>query len=790
MAKVLGNSNNNCVIRARQAWHAVKKAVRKLDPYLPYLYGLVGPVGSLKIINEYGAFNLYELEGADFFEVVVTGELGLHARPTGAFTEIAHRFKSEIRTVGATDREDEEYSANSKSNMQMLSLYPDGIPRDSKILIYAKGEDQQEAIAALAKLFVVEEIGRVLHSTVGIVMPVVPVSYQISTELPPIPNVSFGCAFHLNEELYVEKYRTIKLEDDPTICAGEISVEGLCEQKIRIVIDAFASLVKDLEPNGDIGAELMPLLMEIQAEIVEIMEAEKVNAAFAVRNLLAEKEHLRLSGNEKSVTIYWSIYKICAKMLNIKHGDIRDFNAEIMASGFDDVIVVCDDLSDTDIGLLDNPKIRGILRRKGSKKDHISIEARAREKASLYGLGSELDRIADDDFIVVDECEGKVIINPDEEGLKEYSAKEEQLDLLKTRLEEMREKPAETRDGRHFQIFGNVIYPHEIEKLRKHGNDGVGLVRTEYFYIEIKKAPRDVEPSPVEQVDYYQGLIDSSDGRRLIIRTLDPEEDKMLPYFDPLYERENREDILGRKRGIGVCLDKERYAGYHSIFKSQLAAILQTRGPIDVMFPVVRKKSEFEQAMELIERTRNKLKAQGIEVNKQIRFGSMIEHPDILDEIDNLFLHPRLEFISFGTTDLTQYITGVKRTSTELSRAFDERDPRVLKVIQEVTAKAKAHDIYVSCCGDMANDWTALLWLWGVGIESISLDSGVVDLAKKIASCVYWEDLKDLVTQVSHIKTAKEVRRYIQRFTKEKISDGRWAGLEDFMPLLFPREVI
>jgi phosphotransferase system enzyme I (PtsI) len=613
--------------------------------------------------------------------------------------------------------------------------------------------------------------------TTVITPPAIVAEYELSG-LPITGQIAKGVALVIKEDLDISKYPLVDLAAEAA--QRNLPFGDLLGEKIRLTIEAFETLEAGLKKtDGDFAQTLLKALMEVKTNIVEIMGQERIGAREAVERFLQNFQALKDSEDEHYRSIYSDYYLLCAKMLAKKHQGAVDIIEEVDRLG-NDAIIVAVDISPSDVGIVNDLKVRGIVREAGSLKDHLSLRTGEREKAGLVGVEGVASRVKTGDRVIIDGKAGKLIVNPSTETCSRYLSLIEQREEMLAPLKALRHLAAVTTDGQIVELLGNVADAEEVHLLLKHGMQGVGLVRTEFFFINNPdNSPREEQPGIAEQIKFYNHIINAAQGKKVVIRTIDPDKDKNLPYFDKL----NGLTTGTHKRGLELFLDKD--SPYYFLFREQLMALLQTAGAVRVMFPLVRSKEEFYAVMALIDEVRAELANDGKRINDHISYGIMVEHPDILPDLPELAHDRRIAFFSLGTNDLTQYITQIDRYNSIASRYSDELDPRILEAIETTVKAAGEGGKELSLCGNMGNDWVKLLVLLGLGLRKISFSTGFVDVARKIIMSVSADELQVMVENIKKITTAKEIRHYVEEYTREKINSGAWAGLKEIEALLF-----
>ena len=408
--------------------------------------------------------------------------------------------------------------------------------------------------------------------------------------------------------------------------------------------------------------------------------------------------------------------------------DIKDVSKRIIANlagkggnGMENVgantVVVAHDLTPSDTAQLDRSKVIGFLTNIGGRTSHSAIMARTLEIPAVVGLVDITTSVKNGDTVIVDGIEGVAIINPDEATINEYKAR---LDKFKAEQEELKkliDVKTTTKSGRRIEVCGNIGKPEDIDQVLANGGDGVGLFRTEFLYMD-----RDEAPTEDEQFEAYKYVLEKSDGKQVVIRTLDIGGDKTLPYL-PLPEEMN--PFLGY-RAIRLCLDRK------DIFRVQIRALLRASvyGNLAVMFPMISGLEEFQQAKAFVEECKAELKAEGIAYSDSIQWGIMVEIPAAAVYADELAKH--VDFFSIGTNDLIQYTLAADRMSEKVSYLYNPMHPAVLRLIKMTIDGAHKHGKWVGMCGEMAGDERAIPTLVEYGLDEFSMSATSILTAKKI----------------------------------------------------------
>jgi phosphotransferase system enzyme I (PtsP) len=352
-------------------------------------------------------------------------------------------------------------------------------------------------------------------------------------------------------------------------------------------------------------------------------------------------------------------------------------------------------------------RLAGVVSVRGSQTSHVAILARAMGVAAVMGVADLPVSRLDGRNIIVDGYTGRVYINPSRTVRDEFKhLLREEAELTKE-LRELRDKPAITPDNVGIPLYVNSGLLADVSPSIKSGAEGIGLYRTEFPFMV-----RDRFPGEDEQCNIYRQILKSFSPAPVTLRTLDVGGDKALPYF-PI-EEDN--PFLGW-RGIRISLD------HPEIFLVQLRAMLRASSGLsnmNILLPMINSVSEVDDALRLIRRAHHELLDSGASINMP-SIGVMIEVPSAVYQVRELAR--RVNFISVGTNDLTQYLLAVDRNNARVADLYDSLHPAVLRALQQIVDGAKAEKTTVSVCGEMAGDPAAAVLLLGMGIDTLSMSA-------------------------------------------------------------------
>jgi phosphotransferase system enzyme I (PtsI) len=567
--------------------------------------------------------------------------------------------------------------------------------------------------------------------------------------IPAAPGIVVGKAYLFDrEDLDVE--RNLITEDQVPL---EISrFEDALIQTRQEIIALQKKIAQEMgSEHGEVfDAHLLVLedRMLIE-EVISRVKKEKVAVDFIFSEVLKR---------------YASVFsRIEDEYLKERISDINDVGRRILrnllgrkrkglADLMEQVVVVAHDLSPSDTATMHKNRVIGFVTDIGGKTSHTAIMAKSLEIPAVVGLETGTEKIKNGDSMIVDGSAGMVIVSPEPETLKKYLVQEEKIRGISAAFVSIKDLPSETKDGVSVVLSANIEFPEEIPSVLQHGADGVGLYRTEYFYMNRRDLPTEDE-----QYEAYKNLAVSFGARHVIVRTLDLGGDKFISQFNLPKEMS---PFMGW-RAIRFCL------GRPDVFKTQLRAILRAsaHGNLKIMFPMISGVEELRRAKEIVEESKAELKSRGVAYNEEIQIGAMIEVPSAAMTCD--ILAREAAFFSIGSNDLIQYSLAVDRTNEKIAYLYEPTHPAVLRLIKNVIEGGHAAGIPVGMCGEMASDPELALMLLGLGLDEFSMPSASILEIKNIIRSVARSQVALIANQALMLETGAEV----DNFLKQKLNE-------------------
>ncbi len=680
-------------------------------------------------------------KGAVRTTLVIRNPLGLHARPAARFVTTAAQFTSEItvrnETTGAGP-------GNAKSIGQVARL---GIQQDHEIAITAEGDEAAAAIAALTQL-VEDNFGE------PETLPQAPAEPERRPPAPSEPEagrlkglpVAPGIAL---APAYV--YRTERLEaPDETIADVEAELRKFDEALKRARRELETLYEETQKRAGAYEAEIFEA-QRLYLDDPEILEESRRQIEEEHRNAAAAWE----SAIEETVA---ELRDLDDPYLRARSADVDDVGQRVLRLLLDDqytpppiespCILVAEDLAPSDVAQIDTSLVQAICTALGGATSHTAILARALAIPAIVGLGEAILQIAAGTELAVDGEAGYVYVEPEAGAREELRARRESWQEEQETARAAAQAPATTEDGHRVEVVANIGSLADAYNALRYGAEGVGLLRTEFLYLD-RQSPPDEE----EQVEIYGAIADLLEERPFVIRTLDVGGDKPLPYVEAPPEAN---PFLGW-RGIRIGLDRE------DLLTTQMRAILRASPghQIKVMFPMVATLDEIRRARALWQRVQQELHEASVPFDAEIEVGIMVEIPAAAVMADQLI--EEVDFFSIGTNDLSQYTYAADRTNARVSPLADAFNPAVLRLIARVIDAAHAAGRWVGLCGELAGAPLAAPILLGLGLDEFSMAPPAIPAVKQRLSRINLDDARALAQEALDLSSPKEIRELVER---------------------------
>ncbi|OLE30636.1 MAG: phosphoenolpyruvate--protein phosphotransferase [Actinobacteria bacterium 13_1_20CM_3_68_10] len=666
----------------------------------------------------------------------IRNPLGLHARPAARFVQTAAGFDANVQVMNLTS------GRGPASGRSLNGLATLGIRQGHEILVSAHGPQAAaalDALAALAKRDFDEQAAPATPPTPVAPPAAPPDAGQALTGLPGAPGIVSGPARH---------FRPLDPEI-PTGSSGDPEAEW---EALTRALDQVRTEIRSARESvaaraGDYSAAIFDAHLLFLDD--EALLGPARHAIFDDGKNAAEAWH------EAAEAVAAEYRALDDEYLQARAEDLTGVARQVVAALTGAAatgtlsapgIVVAADLTPADTASLDQDLALGIATAAGSPTSHSAILARSLGIPAAVGLGEGLLSVPEGAELLLDGDAGTVHVDPDAELAAEYKRRSAERKQAAQSARAAASEPSVTLDGRRIEVVANIGSPEDVAAAIENGAEGVGLLRTEFLFLE-----RDSMPSEDEQVAAYTSVAKGLEGRPLILRTLDVGADKPLPY---LPQRPEANPFLG-VRGIRLALEQPE------LLETQLRAVLRTAAeyPLKVMFPMVATLDEYRQAKAVLADVRAGLERAGAPTPDELDVGVMIEVPAAALAAEQFV--PEVGFFSLGTNDLTQYTMAAERGNAAVAGLADGLHPSVLRLIRTVAEAAKEHGKWAGICGELASDPVAVPVLVGLGIAELSANAPAIPAVKQAVRGLDGEAARDLAEQALELSSAAEVRQLV-----------------------------
>jgi phosphoenolpyruvate-protein phosphotransferase (PTS system enzyme I) len=477
-------------------------------------------------------------------------------------------------------------------------------------------------------------------------------------------------------------------------------------------LDTLWAQIQDTETASEVGAFIDVHAMLLRDEALakaprEIIASELCNAEWALvqqMNRLVEQfeqiedAYLR----ERKQDVVQVVERVLTVLLG-KPGQVLAHHPEQRT------ILVAHDLSPADMIRYKKHAFAAFLTDLGGATSHTAIVAKSLNIPAVVALHNGRSLIRENEWLIVDGAHNVVIVNPDKAVLAEYRLKQEEFDLERQKLKRLKTKRATTLDGQVVELHANIELPGDVRDVLESGANGVGLFRSEFLFLN-----RHGLPTEDEQFEAYRSVAEGLGGRPVTIRTFDLGADKNMEGISAGLDRVTMNPALGL-RAVRFCLSEPH------LFMTQLRAILRASkfGMVKILIPMLCNVYELTQALQLIHRAKESLRAESVAFDENIAVGGMIEIPAAALSI--AAFAERLDFLSIGTNDLIQYTLAIDRADDAVAHLYDPTHPAVLKLLAMAIKGANKAGIPIAVCGEMAGEVAFTRILLGLGLREFSM---------------------------------------------------------------------
>lgn len=578
--------------------------------------------------------------------------------------------------------------------------------------------------------------------------------------IPASPGITMGKVYPLYDEEVQIPQKRIK----ERLVANEIARFKRALGKTRTEILAIHKrIAKEMgvEKARIFGAHLMVLEDEVLiGEVIAKLKKDKLAVEYIFWEVL--RKYIRVLAKSADEYLRERVSdindvgrRILKNLLGTEHRSLENLKKK--------VVVVAYDLSPSDTAMMHRGNVIAFATDIGGRTSHTAIMAKSLEIPAVVGLEAITSNVKEGSDIIVDGNRGIVIINPTNETIKKYQLDRKRFDRFEKHLVKLKNLPARTPDGKEIELAANIELPDDVPGVLAHGAKGIGLYRTEYFYMNRRDLPGEDE-----QYEAYKQAALKVSPHSVIIRTLDLGGDKFLSQFEVPHDMN---PFLGW-RAIRFCLARP------DIFKAQLRAILRAsrHGKLKFMYPMISGIEELRQANTILEEVRKELRKKSILFDKNIEVGAMIEVPSAALTSD--VIAKEVDFFSIGTNDLIQYALAVDRVNEKVAYLYEPAHPAMLRLIKTIIDNGHREKIWVGMCGEMAGDVSLTLILLGLGLDEFSTPPIIVPEVKRIIRAVKYQEARKIAEKALTLSTGKEVRALAKAKLKKLVPDIATGGME------------
>jgi phosphoenolpyruvate-protein phosphotransferase len=664
------------------------------------------------------------------FDWVVPYPAGLHARPASRWVETARNFGARIQLRFG------DQLADAKNLVSLLQL---GLRFGDAVVISAEGRDAGSALIRLKAVInsiTAQEKADTEAAAKRAAMPLQgwspPQAPAAIAGIGASPGLAIGVIHRLSAD-----DAPVPDHPLPLTQGGELLHEAL--NTTRLQLKAVAD-----DTARRLGAA-DAAIFKAQAELLNDTDLITLTC-----QLMVEGHGVAWSWNQAVERMAGRLAALGNAVLAGRAADLRDVGRRVLAQIDPSLhggsvaelppncILLAADLSPSDTAALDPQRVVGLATAQGGPTSHTAILARTLGLPALVAGGAALLDVEEGVEAIIDGQNGRLYLNPSPADLASARAHIEEQQAIRAREAEQRSLPAQTRDGHRVDIGANINLPDQAPLALSQGAEGVGLMRTEFLFLE-----RGSTPSEDEQYETYTAMARALDGRALIVRALDIGGDKQVAHLDLPHEDN---PFLG-VRGARLLLRRS------DLLEPQLRALYRAAkdgAKLSIMFPMITSVPEIVALRAVCERIRSELDAPALPL------GIMIEVPAAAIQADALARHA--DFFSIGTNDLTQYVLAIDRQNPELASEADSLHPAVLRLIRMTVEGAAAQGRWVGVCGGLAGDPFGAMLLTGLGVQELSMTPRDIPAVKARLRASELAALKQLATTALAAETAAEVR--------------------------------
>lgn len=683
--------------------------------------------------------------------------MGMHARPAA---QLVQALTGLAANVGIRKKNTDAGYVSAKSINKLIAL---GARQGSELELHFSGRDAEQALEKLKPLFenhfgestapaAQKKAGKKALAKKSRRAPATVLEHEQANSaadennligLPITPGFAVGPAHHNKSGLPKEVPQKTDRDPEEEKNHFDAALKAALERTRKLKQESVVNIGEEEAAIFDAQSLLLqdPELLENVRKRIQGGEA----AAYAWRQSLEEVIELyeQITGDSVISTRIIDLIDVGIRVLEELTGE------QYSGLTTEEPSILCmENISPSDAAGLDTAKVLAICCEKGSDISHSAIIARSLGIPTIFNLGPALSNIEEGQQLALNAETGRVYLKPDKQQIKRIENKRKQWMEIREKAHAQRKQAGTTADEERVQVLANIGNAHEINQVLDMGAEGVGLFRSEFIFMG-----RSSLPTEEEQLQAYRSAAQTLGRQKpLVIRTLDVGGDKPIPYLGI----EAEENPFMGLRGIRYSLSRPKE------FKTQLRALLRASafGNISIMFPMIARPVEVDEALQLLETAREELRDEGQPYDEQLKTGIMVEVPAAVEDLERLL--PKIDFISIGTNDLCQYMMAADRTNTAVSELSDYFQPVLLRVIGKVIKTARAAGTDVSVCGEMARDPLAMPFLLAAGLRKFSMSAAGIPEFKWRLRRQSVQGAEYMMQDFNKLQTPEEIQRYFK----------------------------
>ena len=571
--------------------------------------------------------------------------------------------------------------------------------------------------------------------------------------IPASHGIAIGTSFLFGSEELLIPRRTITDADIPTeVMRFE---EALIQTRHQILgIQRRLAEELDQEHAEIFNAHLLVLEdQSVHEEVLSGLKTQHLNVEAIFHDVI--RRHLRAFARTNDEYLR----DRTADIEDVRKRILRNLTGrqlDILEQLKEPVVVVAHALSPSETALMHKRHVLAFITDVGGRTGHTAIMAKSLGIPAVVGVEVATKRIERGVLVVVDGTRGEVVVDPDPETIRRYEVEQRRRQEINRQLLQLKDLPAETLDGHRVTLSANIEVPDEIPAVIAHGAEGIGLYRTEFFYMN-----RTDFPSEEEQFEAYKAVAEQLAPHPVIIRTVDLGGDKFL---SPLDLPTEMNPFMGW-RAIRFCLARP------DVFRGQLRAILRASafGSLKLMFPMISGLEELQRAHEILQDVKQELTREGQSYASTMEIGAMIEVPSAALTCD--LLAGLVKFFSIGTNDLIQYALAVDRVNEKIAYLYEPAHPAIVRLLKQIIDAGHQAGIWVGMCGEVAGEPALSLLLLGLGLDEFSVSPIQVPLIKKVIRSVEYRTAQAIAAQALQFRTGKEVEAFLLSHLRQLAPD-------------------